>query len=121
LQLVRAGKDHQIQVFQGDCAQDHRITHHQRADEAGAVLEADFERADIGHDLPRAVGQQQLALGLLLQAQVIADALRYAHVQRGGVGERIDFQRQRRQARVAEKNPVHHPDRNPRSGFGLPR
>jgi hypothetical protein len=97
------------------------IAHRQGADEAHAVLEADFERADIGHDLLRPVGQQDLPLGQHLQAQVIADTLRYAHVQRGGVGERIDLQRQRRHARVPKKNLVHHDaDRNPQSGFVLP-
>jgi len=97
------------------------IAHRQGADEAHAVLEADFERADIGHDLLRPVGQQDLPLGQHLQAQVIADTLRYAHVQRGGVGERIDFQRQCRHARVPEKNLADHdPDRNPRLQIVLP-
>jgi hypothetical protein len=107
LELARGGDDHQVQVFHRDRADQHPVPHHQRADEAGAVLEADLERADVGHELLRAVGEQHLALAELLQPQRIADVLWNADVQRGGIGERIDVQRQGRDARVAEMDGVH--------------
>jgi hypothetical protein len=80
------------------------VPHHQGAGEARAVLEADLERTDVRHDLLRAVGQQHLALAHFLQPQPITELLRDADVQRGGVGKRIDFQRE---LRSTKKDRVH--------------
>ncbi|HZO03275.1 MAG TPA: hypothetical protein VFB93_18940 [Burkholderiales bacterium] len=62
LELAREWKDDEVHVFHGDRADEHFAAHYHGANEAAAVLEADLERADVGHPLLRAVGQQHFAL-----------------------------------------------------------
>lgn len=103
------------------------IAHYQRADETRAVLEPDFERPDVRHDLRGSVGEHDFPLREFLKPQLVADVLRDADVKRAGVGERIDLERQCRHARVAQKDRAHNEshdvvrDRNPRFRIVLPR
>jgi hypothetical protein len=57
VELLSFRRHHQVHVFHRDRADEHVLAHHQRADVAGAVPEAHFERADVGHDVRRAIGQ----------------------------------------------------------------
>jgi hypothetical protein len=84
------------------------FAHHDRAAEAGAVLEADLERADVRNGPARAVGEQHFLVRQLFELELVAHVLRDAEVQRSGIGERIDLQLHRREARVAKQNPARH-------------
>jgi len=85
--------------LQRDRAQNHPFARHQGAEEGGATLEADFQRTHVRH---------RVALVELLEAEAVADFLGDAYVQRVGIDDRVDLQRQRRHARIAKKDGVHH-------------
>jgi hypothetical protein len=83
------------------------VAHDHGSHEGGAVLEADLDRTDVRDDSGRAVGQGQLLVRDLFQAQPIADTLRNAEVHGAGVGERLNLDRQSRDARIAQEDRGH--------------
>ena len=104
LQLARARQHDEVEVFHGDGAEHYLIPHHERADETRAVLETDLDRPDVGHPPRRAVGEDQFTFVQLLELQPVADMLREAKMQRAGIGERIELQRECRDTRIPQKN-----------------
>lgn len=83
-------RDDQVHVFHGDGAEEDLIAHDQRAGEAHAVLEANLDRADIGHEPSGAVGDGHFLLVRLFEAELDGDVLRNAQVNRAGIREGLD-------------------------------
>jgi hypothetical protein len=107
IRLARSGNHHEIHVVHRDRAEHHAFAHHHRAGKAGSVLEADFDRTDVGHEPAGTIRQDDFSFANPLQAQVIANLLWNAEVQETGVGKGIDLDRQGRDARIAQENRAH--------------
>jgi hypothetical protein len=89
----RLWNDHQIHVFHWNGTEEGLIPLHQGTREAHAILEADFDGADLGYKLSAAVGQDYLLLVNFLQLQLNLDMGWNAEMDGPGIGERFCLDR----------------------------
>jgi hypothetical protein len=87
------GRDNEVEILHWNSAQQNFFTENEGTDEAGTVLEANLDRANVIEDVPLAVGGRDFALLNGLQTELQYNVLRQKEVERTRIDERLRFER----------------------------